>query len=116
MRVLDLLLPDLAPPRLHGLVLGGRRPGVDHAARTERFAEARILRVVRHLRFFLGVEVIQVAEELIETVIGRQHVVQVAEVILAELAGRVALLLQQRGDRHEFVRHADRRRRNADLG
>ena len=41
--------------------------------------------VVVHLRLFLGVEVIQVAEEFVEAVIGRQHVIQVAEVVLAEL-------------------------------
>ena len=71
--------------------------------------------VVVHLRLFLGIEVIEVAEELVEAVIGRQHVVQVAEVVLAELPGRVALVLQRRRDRDDLLVHADRRRRNADL-
>ena len=109
--VLDLLLADLAPARLHGLVVLVGRPGMHHAARAEVFAELRVLRVVVHLRLFLGIEVVEIAEELVEAVIGRQHVVQVAEVVLAELPGGVALLLQQRRDRHELFVHADRRRR-----
>ena len=71
----------------------------DDAARTELFAELRevlVSGVVRHLRLFLGVEVIEVAEELIEAVIGGQHVIEIAEMVLAELAGGVALVLEQR--------------------
>ena len=71
--------------------------------------------VVGHLRLFLGIQVVEVAEELVEAVVGRQHVVQVAKVVLAELAGRVPLILQQGGDRDDFVRHAYRRARNPDL-
>ena len=72
---------------------------MDDAARPDVLLEVRevLLRiVVVHLRLFLGVEVIEVAEELVEAVIGRQHVVEIAEVVLAELAGGVALVLQQR--------------------
>ena len=54
------------------------------------FAELRILRVVRVLRLLLGVQVVEVAEELVEAVGGRQELVLVAEVVLAELAGGVA--------------------------
>ena len=36
--VLDLLLADLAPARLHGRVVGVGRPGVHDAARPERLA------------------------------------------------------------------------------
>ena len=36
------------------------------------------------------VEVVEVAEELVEAVHGRQELVEVAEVVLAELAGGVA--------------------------
>jgi hypothetical protein len=116
-RVLDLLLANLAPSRL----LGGRivlvdGPRVDHAARTEALAKLRILRIVGHLRLFLGVQVVEIAEELVEAVVGGQHVVQVAQVVLAKLACGVTLLLQQRGDGDDFVRHADRRCRDADLG
>ena len=56
-------------------------------AQQRRFFSGGIVRV---LGFFLGVEVVQVAEELVEPVRGRQVLVQVAEVVLAELAGRIA--------------------------
>ena len=113
--VLDLLLADLAPARLHGRVVLVGGPGMDDAARTEVLAELGILRIVVHLRLFLGVQVIEVAEELVEAVVGGQHVVQVAQVVLAELPGGVALLLEQRRDGDDLLVHADRRGRNADL-
>ncbi len=57
-----------------------------------KFGKVLLRRLVRHLGLFLGVEVIEVAEELVEAVIGRQHVVEIAEVVLAELPGGVALV------------------------
>jgi hypothetical protein len=69
-RVLDLL----------GAV--GVRPAVEHATRTEPFPERGIRRVVRVLRLFFGVQVVEVAEELVEAVDGRQEVVAIAEMIL----------------------------------
>ncbi len=78
--------------------------------------EVLLRRIVVHLRLFLGVQVIEVAEELVEAVIGRQHVVEVAEVVLAELPGRIALVLEQRRDGDGLFGHADRRAGNADLG
>ena len=117
--VLDLLLADAAPTRFFsGIVLVGR-PGMDDAARPNCLAHIReiLLRVIIvHFRLLLGVQVIEVAEELIETVVGRQHVVQVAQVILAELSRSVALILEQRRDRHELLRHSDRRAGKADFG
>ena len=44
------------------------------------------------------VEVVEVAEELVEAVDRRQELVQVAQVVLAELAGGVAHRLQRRRD------------------
>ena len=41
-------------------------------------------------RVFHRVEVVEVAEELVEAVHGRQELVAVAQVVLAELAGGVA--------------------------
>ena len=49
-------------------------------------------------RLVLGIEVIKIAEEFVEAVHGRQEFVAVAEMVLAELPGRVALRLQQFGD------------------
>ena len=89
---------------------------VDHAARAELLLEFGVLRVVGVLGLFLGIQVVQVAEELVEAVVGRQHLVAVAEVVLAELARHVALRTQQRGDGRVFLLHALGRARQADLG
>ena len=55
-------------------------------------------RVVLVFRLFLGVQVIEVAEELIKPVVRGQMLVKVTKVVLAELSCRVALLFEQRGD------------------
>ena len=70
----------------------------EHAARAELLLELRVARVGALLRLLLGVEVVEVAEELVEAVDGRQVLVAVAEVVLAELAGGVAERLEQLGD------------------
>ena len=51
------------------------------------FGDLRILREVVLLDVFAGVEVVEDAEELVEAVRGRQVLVAVAEVVLAELPG-----------------------------
>ena len=51
------------------------------------------------LGFVLGVEVVERAEELVESVRGRQVLVEITEVIFPELSCRVALGLEQPGDR-----------------
>ena len=63
---------------------------VRNAARAELRAEPRIFRIVGILRLLFGVEVIEIAEELVEAVDRRQVPVAVAEMILAELAGGIA--------------------------
>ena len=95
-----------------------RGPRVDDAARAEAIVEAGELvrrRPVRQLGLLLRVEVVEVAEELVEAVDGRQVLVQVAEVVLAELAGGIAVRLEQLGDRHVLGLQADVRTRHPDL-
>ena len=95
-----------------------RRPGVDDAARAEALVEVgEVLRrrPVRLLRLLLRVQVVEVAEELVEAVHGRQVLVQVAEVVLAELPRRVAERLQQLRDRHVLGLEADVHAGHADL-
>ena len=58
---------------------------------------------------------IEVAEELVEAVVRRQHVIEVAKMVLAELSGRVALVLQRRSDGDDLLIHAGRRGWNADF-
>jgi len=50
---------------------------------------------------------IEVPEELVEAVHGRQIFVEVAEMVLAELARRVAHRPQHGGDGRRSIRHAD---------
>ena len=84
---------------------------VEHAARSKLLLEFRILGIVRQFRLFLGVEVIEIAEEFVEPVHGRQKFIAIAEMVLAELAGGVAERLQQFGDGRVFRVQSDRRRR-----
>src|SRR5262245_47971498 len=69
------------------------RRRLDDAAWPILFLEIRILRVEVALGLLLGVEVVEIAEELIKAVLGRQMLVAIAEMVLAELAGGVALRL-----------------------
>ena len=109
--VFDGLLADR--PVLRVIRFGGHLGGglaCEHPARMRQLVEQRelvLVRIVRLLRFFLGVEVIEVAEELVEPVHRRQVLVQVAEVVLAELAGGVAERLEQFGDRRILSGPAD---------
>ena len=77
--------------------------------------------IVALLGLFLRVQVVEVAEELVEAVHGRQVLVAVTEVVLAEMPGAVAGLLQHLGERGrcglqaELVAwHADRGHAGAD--
>ena len=101
-----------------GVVLVGR-PAVQHAARAELLRELREVlcgRVVGHLRLLFGIEVVEVAEELVEAMHGRQEFVAIAEMVLAELPGGVAVRLQSSAMVGSSALHAHRRAGNADLG
>ena len=75
--------------------VGGGRNAFEDAARAELRLEIRALWIVRILGLLLGVEVIEVAEEHVEAVHRRQEFVAIAEMVLAELSGRVTLRLEQ---------------------
>jgi len=87
---------------------------VQHPARAILLFELRIFRVVIGLRFLLRIKVVKVAEELVEAVHRRQVFVLVAQVILAELAGSVALLLQEITDGRRPIGDTVRRAGHAD--
>jgi hypothetical protein len=78
-------------------------PGVEHAAGAELLPELSVLGIVVALGLLLGVEVVEVAEELVEAVDRRQMLVLVAEVVLAELPAGVAVGLEECGERHHAV-------------
>ena len=113
------VLALLLAPRPEARIVAGRlrvgRDAFHHAARAEARLELRVLRIVGVLRLFFGVEVVEIAEELVEAVHGRQKLVAVAEMVLAELSGHVALRLEQFGERRILVRQTLLRRGEADL-
>ena len=65
-----------------------------------------VLRVVKPVRVRHGIEVVQVAEEFVEAMDGGQVFVQIAQMVLAELPGSVALGLKHRGQGDGLIRHA----------
>ena len=92
--------------RLHALL--GEWPGVldpavgvavDHTPRAESLREGPILGIVLVLRLLLGVQMIEVAEELVEAVVCGQELILVPEVVLAELTRGVTQVLEEHGDR-----------------
>ena len=109
----DGAVDDLVVDRLHPLLrqragvldlllAAASHPAAKHPTRPEALLEVREVlgvRIVRVLRLLLGVQVVEVAEELVEAVARRQVLVAIPEVILPELAGRVAERLQELRDR-----------------
>ena len=87
--VLDRLLADLAEARIDRRIVLVGGLALEHAARAELLEIRRVLRIVGQLGFFLGIEVIEVAEEFVEAVDRRQRLIAVADVVLAELSGGV---------------------------
>src|SRR5262245_33536270 len=87
---------------------------MQNPSRTILLLELRILRIEVAFRLSLGVEVIQIAEELVESVLRRQMPVPITQMILAELTRRIPLRLQHiRYGRHP-IRDAVRISRHAD--
>ena len=109
--VLDSLLADLAEHRIDGRIVLVGRFALEDAARPELLSEIRVLRVVGVFGLFLGVQVIQIAEELIEAMHRRQVLVAIAEVVLAELAGGVTEVLEDLCDRRVLRSYAPAWRR-----
>ena len=101
--VLAFLLAPCAEAGIVAWRVGRSRDAFHHAARTELRLECWILRIVRMFRFIFGIQMIEVAEEFVEAVHRRQEFVAVAEMVLAELPGRIALRLEQFGDGRIFV-------------
>src|SRR5262245_6996569 len=66
-------LPTNSPPALmHGRVVSLAREALEHASRSILLTERRIPRIVEEFRLFLGVQVIEIAEELVEAVHRRE--------------------------------------------
>ena len=94
--IFDLLFADLAPARHVSRIVCSCGPAMNHVARADLIQQ--ILRIVRMRRVFHRIEVIEVAEELVEAVDGGQEFIPVAEMVLAELAGGIALRFKRGGN------------------
>ncbi len=68
--VFDPLLADLAPARVYRCIVGFGRKAVNHVAGADLVQQ--LLRIAGVRRVLHGVEVIEVAEELVEAVDGGQ--------------------------------------------
>src|SRR5262249_4783184 len=104
--VLAFLLAPGPEARVLARRVGRGCDAFEDAARAEIRPEGRVLRIILVLGLLLGVEVIKIAEEFIETVNRRQELVAVTEMILAELCGGVALRLEQLRNGRVFVGEA----------
>jgi hypothetical protein len=113
--IFALLLAPLAEARIFTRRFGRSGNALQHAARPVFGLEGRILRIVDILRLLLCIEVVEVAEELVETVHRRKEFVAVAEMVLAELPRHVAHRLQEVGDGWVLLRQPFRSAGQADL-
>jgi hypothetical protein len=113
--VFALLLTPLPKARILGGIVRVSSDALEHTTRAEHFLEPGSLGVVGILRLVLRVEVVKIAEEFVEPVNCRQKLVTVAEVVLAVLAGRVALRLQQLSQSRVLVRQSFLGTRQPDL-
>ena len=113
-RVRAALLADAAEPPIFDRVIRTGRDALQHAPRAERRLERGVLRIIDLLRELLSIQVIEVAVELIEPMHRRQVLVAVAQVVLAELPGRVAQGLQHFGERRCRRLDPERAARGAD--
>src|SRR5438552_15960573 len=67
-------------------------------------------------RIFHRIEVIEVTKEFIEAVDGGQELIEIAQMIFAELAGGVALRFERGGNRASLSWYADLGTRLTDRG
>jgi hypothetical protein len=80
---------------------------MNDAPRPEAFAELRILWVVRVFRLLFGIQVVEVAEELIEAVVGGQKLVLITQMVLPKLPGCITERLEKFRDARVFPTQAD---------
>ena len=114
--VFNGLLSYAAPAGVSRRVIFVSCEAVKNASGPEPLFELRILWIVGQFRLFFGVQVIEIAKEFVEPVHGRQELIAIAEVVLAELAGRVAERLEHFGDGWVLRLQSDRGPGHSNLG
>src|SRR5215472_16833336 len=80
---------------------------MQHTPGSKFLFELRIFGIVRVFGLLFGVEVVEVAEELVKAMNRGQILVAIAEVVFAELAGSVAQRLKEFGYRRIFRLQAE---------
>ena len=116
--ILDLLLADASPARLVLAVVHIGRETVDHTARAKTLCEVGNVGrfwIVGLLRVFLRIQMIEIAIKLVEAMNGRQELIAVTEMVLAELPGGVTKWLQHARYRRIGRVEPDRRAGHPDL-
>src|SRR5215471_7768508 len=106
--VLNPLLAHTSPAWLFGCVVLVGRPRVEDATGLEALAEVREVffrRIVRPLRLLFAVQVVEVAEELVEPVHSGQVLVEIAQMILPELSGCIPERFEELGNGRIFSLH-----------
>jgi hypothetical protein len=100
--VLDFLRTHFSKYRVDRGVIFVSSPTVNDAARQKKRSEPWVFRIIGVFWLLFGVQVVQIAEELIKTVDTRQKLIAVAQMVLAELGGRVSQGLQDLGHGRVF--------------
>src|ERR1700730_16385364 len=101
--VLALLLAYRTEARVRGRIERVRSVAVKHTTRTKSLPEGWIFRIELLLRLLFGIEVIEIAEELVEPMHCRKELVSVPEMILSELPAGIAERFQQFSKRGVFI-------------
>src|ERR1700723_3166876 len=114
--VFDGLLAYPSPAGVDGWVIFVTGEAVQHASRAKRRLELGIFGIVRQFWLFFGIQVIEIAKELVESMHSRQKLIPIAEMVLAELAGCIAKRFEQFGDGRVLRLKSDRGARHADFG
>src|SRR5262249_15953848 len=114
--ILNRLFTDLAELLVDSRVVLVGSLALQYAARPEFLSEVRVLGIVRIVGLFFGIEMVEVSEELIESVHSGQMLVAVAEVVLAELPGGITEIFHELSNRGIVEAETKRCARHANLG
>jgi hypothetical protein len=89
---------------------------MQYAARSKLFTELRVLGIVGVLRFFFGIEVIEVAKKFVESVNARKKFIPVAEMVFTKLTGGISKGLEHVRNSGVLEAQANLRPRQSDFG
>src|ERR1700733_8214112 len=92
--VFDLLFADPAKAWIDRWIIGVGRGAFEHAPRAEPRGKSWILGIIRIFRIFFRIQMVEIAEKLVEAVHSRQIFIAVAKMVLAELTGGIVERLQ----------------------